>query len=399
MGGMRTTVHSSRQNANGVHRPEHLDEEGTQKEKNVIVFGENGPVEGVTCNKNEEIFFERHYRRALDRQNAKHLKRGQKARMMDMDTFRRNAKFAPEEDIYQIGSRQDGDVGGRMLLEIALKQFKWEQEQYPLVVTLEVAAHLEDGAWHIHRRKSWVGRDSAGDETPDQGGALELMGVPRWDEDAYQRDMSAAKAALDDDDSGIDEDERKKEYKKRVKTINRYNNRKMTYTAACREHFQELCREYGLEIITEPREKGKAGRSQAEFITGQLKQDIQDLEEKKEDLEVEVAALKMSRMSIKGDIRKLEEKAKKILDSAENEAKKIMDNAEIEAKKLRSDAKEEGYQEGYTAGYQVGVNEGAASPAGRMHALDRAAKQKAQTTELTDEQKRQNAIRDGIGRL
>ena len=36
MGGMRTTVHSSRQNANGVHRPEHLDEEGTQKEKMLL---------------------------------------------------------------------------------------------------------------------------------------------------------------------------------------------------------------------------------------------------------------------------------------------------------------------------------------------------------------------------
>lgn len=377
MGEMRTTVHSSRQNANGVHRPEHLDEEGTQREKNVIVFGENGPVEGVTCNENEGMFFERHYRRALDRQNAKHLKRGQKARMMDMDAFRRNAKFAPEEDLYQIGSRKDGDVGGRLLLEIALKQFQWEQEQFPLVVTLEVAAHLEDGAWHIHRRKSWVGRDSEGDETPDQGVALELMGVSRWNEEAYQRDMAAAQALTDE-----------KERKKRIKNINRYNNRKMTYTAACREHFQELCKEYGLEIITEPREKGKAGRTQAEFITEQLNQEIQDLEQQKEDLEGEVTALKMSRMSMRGDIRKLEEKAKKILDSAEKDAEK-----------LRNDAKEEGYQEGYAAGYQVGVKEGAASPAGRMYASDRAAKQKEQTTELTEEQKRRNAVRDGIGRM
>lgn len=281
MGEMRTTVHSSRQNANGVHRPEHLDEEGTQKEKFVTVLGENGPVSGVTCKENEMAFFERHYRRGLDFQNTKHLKRGQKGRVMDMDTFRQNVKYAPEEDLYQIGSKKDGDVGGRLLLEIALKQFEWEQEQFPRAQTLEVALHLEDGAWHIHRRKSWVGKDSAGNDFPDQGSALELMGVPRWNEDAYQADMAAAEKLTDE-----------KERKKRIKNINRYNNRKMTYTAACREHFQELCKEYGIEIVTEPREKGKAGRTQAAYITEQLQEQVDTLTAQKEALEKEVAALK-----------------------------------------------------------------------------------------------------------
>ena len=289
---MRTTVHSSRHNANGVHRAEHLDEEGTQREKLVFVFGEDGTVDGVTCRENEIGFFERHYRRGLDRQNAQHLKRGQKGRVMDMEKFHDCLKYAPEEDIYQIGSMQDGDVGGRMLLEIALEQFNWEADTFQQARTLEVALHLEDGAWHIHRRKTWIGKDSDGNEFPDQGSALELMGVPRWDEDVYQADMAAARKALEDEEGGKDEEERKKEYKKRVKNINRYNNRKMTYTAACRAHFQELCREHGIEIITEPREKGKAGRTQAAYITEQLQEQVNTLTEQKEALEKEVAALK-----------------------------------------------------------------------------------------------------------
>lgn len=226
-------------------------------------------------------FYERHYRRGLDHQNAKHLKRGQKARVMDMEKYHGNVKSAPEEDLYQIGSRKDGDVGGRLLLEIALKQFAWEAEEFPRVRTLDVALHLENGAWHIHRRKSWVGRDDAGNEIPDQGSALELMGVPRWNEDAYQADMMAAEQLTDE-----------KERKKRIKNINRYNNRKMTYTAACREHFQQLCREYGLEIVTEPREKGKSGRTQAAYITEQLQEQVTTLTAQKEALEKEVAALK-----------------------------------------------------------------------------------------------------------
>lgn len=55
------------------------------------------------------------------------------------------------------------------------------------------------------------------------------------------------------------------------------------------------------------------------------------------------------------------------------------------------DAQERGYRDGYEAGQRDGV----ASPMGQIHAMQR--REKEQAGELTDEQKRANARRDGIG--
>lgn len=53
------------------------------------------------------------------------------------------------------------------------------------------------------------------------------------------------------------------------------------------------------------------------------------------------------------------------------------------------DAKERGYRDGYTQGQRDGV----ASPMGQIHAMQR----REQAEELTDEQRRDNAKRDGVG--
>ena len=51
------------------------------------------------------------------------------------------------------------------------------------------------------------------------------------------------------------------------KPIGRHNNAKMTYTAKCREHFQEICKRHGLEIEVQPRERSEMGLTQAEYKT------------------------------------------------------------------------------------------------------------------------------------
>ena len=63
-----------------------------------------------------------------------------------------------------------------------------------------------------------------------------------------------------------------------VESRDRYNNRKMTYTRACREHLQELCREYGLDIETEPKEKSQTGRTLLMLKTDTLEQETQGIE-------------------------------------------------------------------------------------------------------------------------
>ena len=63
-----------------------------------------------------------------------------------------------------------------------------------------------------------------------------------------------------------------------VESRDRYNNRKMTYTRACREHLQELCREYGLNIETEPKEPSQTGRTLLKLKADTLEQETQSIE-------------------------------------------------------------------------------------------------------------------------
>lgn len=63
-----------------------------------------------------------------------------------------------------------------------------------------------------------------------------------------------------------------------VESRDRYNNRKMTYTRICREHLQELCREYGLDIETEPKEPSQTGRTLLTLKADTLEQETQGIE-------------------------------------------------------------------------------------------------------------------------
>lgn len=63
-----------------------------------------------------------------------------------------------------------------------------------------------------------------------------------------------------------------------VESRDRYNNRKMTYTRACREHLQELCKEYGLDIETEPKEPSQTGRTLLKLKADTLEQETQGIE-------------------------------------------------------------------------------------------------------------------------
>lgn len=191
---------------------------------------------GGTFEECEKRYYEEHFGPALEAKNQAAIAARHPERVISMDEYRRAGRTCPEEQIIMLGDKHqqhDRDLYLRVLHD----QLAWERAKYPQAVILNAALHMdEQGGPHFHIRRVWVGHDQEGREVVGQSKALAEMGVQPPDQ---------------------------------AKDYGRHNNSKMSYTTDCRHHLQELCQGYGLQIETTPKERGKQGRSQAEYITEQ----------------------------------------------------------------------------------------------------------------------------------
>lgn len=259
---IRPTVSNSRKGKNGVYLPDHLDsEKGKAAQMGGLLDiwhcyqAAGGWMAQQSFEQVEDFYYKRELADGLDFQNMKYKKKGNYSRMRDMDDYRKSEKTCPESTLYYLGDMYHN--AGADMLRLAVAEFlEWRQQEYPQVECLDWALHLEDGAPHIHERHVWIAHDEAGNKIVSQERALEEMGVPRADEAKYQADMAAAQKITD-----------KKQRARRVSQINRFNNRKMTYSEACREKMLEIARSHGIEVEDRPREAGQKGLEQAKFKT------------------------------------------------------------------------------------------------------------------------------------
>ena len=173
---------------------------------------------------------------------------------------------------------------------------QWEREEFPQYKTLDIAVHAdEEGAPHIHRRGVWIAHDAAGREIVGQERALEEMGV---------------------------------QLPCPNKPIGRFNNRKMTYTARCRAHLAEICREHGLKLELKPRKRSKSGLAQIEYKARQEEQKAAEAIQKAaeatqkaaEATQKAKAALKVQKATLKAT-----EDARRVLDDLCNKTTIIRD--------------------------------------------------------------------------
>lgn len=145
-------------------------------------------------------------------------------------------EHCPEETIWMIGNAEDM-IPAKILHNVWTEQKTWMEAMFPQVTVLDWALHVdEQGAPHIHERHVFIGHDKRGLEVVGQNKALAEMGI------------SAPNPQ---------------------RPTGRHNNAKMTYTAICRQHFQELCKRHGLDIEVQPRERSEMGLTQAEYKTRQ----------------------------------------------------------------------------------------------------------------------------------
>lgn len=250
---LRVSNHNARVGKNGVFSPkhndrnfnlevEHIDENKSKNNYYWMIYDECKSFE--EC---EKEFYKNKFLFGLETINEKHIKSRHKERIKTIDDYRTSPKTCPEETLYYIGDKSN-TIDTNILQEIILKQLEWESEEFPDVTYLNIAIHRdEEGADHIHARKVYIAPDENGFAIVNQTKALANMGIERPDTS---------------------------------KPSSKFNNAKMTYTKLVREHFIELCKEYGLDIETEPKDKSKTGYSLEEYKLNDTKSKLDDIDEK-----------------------------------------------------------------------------------------------------------------------
>lgn len=238
---MRLTAHNGRSGKHGVYSPKHNDrnfssaadhiDEGRSR-NNWYWHCYQSKHPDMTFEDAEALYYEQHFREALDARNERNIKARHTERVRTMDEYRSSQRTCPEEQIMQIG-RDGQTVDPATLQKIAIEQINWEQKRFPGFRLLDVALHVdEEGAPHIHKRGVWVAHDDAGREVVGQAKALDEMGINAPDPS---------------------------------KKYGKYNNAKMSYTKECREHLFEVAREHGLDLERKPKERSKSGLSLEEY--------------------------------------------------------------------------------------------------------------------------------------
>lgn len=241
----RTTLHNGRKNRQGqayspkhndrkfdLDKAEHIEQERTKE--NIYwhyLQNENPDMDFSTA---EKTFYKDHFEEALKIRNSSYIQHGNKKQVKTLEEYMQ--EHCPEETIWMIGNAEEM-IPAKILHNVWKEQKAWMETTFPQVTVLDWALHVdEQGAPHIHERHVFIGHDKKGLEVVGQNKALAEMGISTPNPQ---------------------------------KPTGRHNNAKMTYTAICRQHFQELCKLHGLDIEVQPRERSEMGLTQAEYKTRQ----------------------------------------------------------------------------------------------------------------------------------
>lgn len=237
----RTTLHNGRKNKQGqayspkhndrkfnLDKAEHIDPERTKENVYWHYLQKKNP--NMDFSTAEKVFYKDHFEEALSIRNSSYIQHGNKKQVKTLEEYMQ--EHCPEETIWMIGNAEDM-IPAKILHNVWTEQKTWMEAMFPQVTVLDWALHVdEQGAPHIHERHVFIGHDKRGLEVVGQNKALAEMGI------------SAPNPQ---------------------RPTGRHNNAKMTYTATCRKHFQELCKIHGLDIEVQPRERSEMGLAQAEY--------------------------------------------------------------------------------------------------------------------------------------
>ena len=206
----------------------------------------------------EKRFYEENYLDFTLAQNDRNEARRHPEKNRTPEDLRMDKRTCPEETIYQMGTIGDSESPEtlRMITEEFLTKFNELFGEY--VHVLDWALHLDEATPHIQERHVFDCKNKYGELAPQQEKALEMMGVPLPKPD-------------------------EKKWK--------FNNRKMTFDAACRTMLFDICKAHGVYLDEEPEYGGRAYLEKQEYILMKQKEMMAKHERQIETKEAELEEL------------------------------------------------------------------------------------------------------------
>ena len=272
---LKLTRHNGRAGKHGTYNPkhndrsfeitnsEHIDPERVQQ--NIYWDCYNGirsalqpkDVDSLadTFEEVEKLYYKLHYTYFTERQNERNAKIRHTERNRSPEDLLTSKKTCPEESIYQLGTLES-HASPKELFQIATEFMDEFHERFGKHVhILDWALHLDEGTPHIHERHVFDCENKYGEIAPQQEKALEALGF---------------------------------ELPKPDKPLGRYNNRKITFDAACRTMLFEIAKRHGLELDEVPEYGGRAYLEKQDYILMKQKEQLAAQEQKLEELTLKI---------------------------------------------------------------------------------------------------------------
>ena len=276
---LKLTRHNGRAGKHGTYNPkhndrsfeitnsEHIDPERVQQ--NIYWDCYNGIRSALhpksedsladTFEEVEKLYYKLHYTNFTEKQNVRNAKIRHTERNRSTEDLLTSKKTCPEESIYQLGTLES-HASPKELFQIATEFMDEFHERFGKHVhILDWALHLDEGTPHIHERHVLDCENKYGEIAPQQEKALEALGF---------------------------------ELPKPDKPLGRYNNRKITFDAACRTMLFEIARRHGLELDEVPEYGGRAYLEKQDYIMAKQKEQLAQQEKAVQEQTVQLENLK-----------------------------------------------------------------------------------------------------------
>ena len=258
---LKLTRHNGRAGKHGTYNPkhndrsfeiansEHIDPERVQQ--NIYWDCYNGIRSALqpkseesladTFEEVEKLYYKLHYTNFTEKQNERNAKIRHTERNRSTEDLLTSKKTCPEESIYQLGTLES-HASPKELFQIATEFMDEFHERFGKHVhILDWALHLDEGTPHIHERHVFDCENKYGEIAPQQEKALDALGF---------------------------------ELPKPDKPFGRYNNRKITFDAACRTMLFEIAKRHGLELDEVPEYGGRAYLEKQDYIMAKQKEQL-----------------------------------------------------------------------------------------------------------------------------
>lgn len=262
----------------------------------------------------EKDYYLLNFADAYDKQMKIYIGKRQWKYVKDFDDWYRDAKKAPAETVYQIGKVGE-TVDQKTFFKVSQRFYELKDDYYKehgiQADVLNRAWHFDESVPHTHERETFWYTDDEGVKRIGQEKSLEQSGVELPDPS---------------------------------KKPGRYNNRKMTLTKTMRGLWLDACKEFGLEIETEPAQPGKKTMTKGEWLYKHCK----ELEKKEAALKAQKADLSLDKANLDKKVKEADKKltdASQELTDAKEEASRIKENAKAEIDEYKQTLKKSSDEE------------------------------------------------------